>query len=40
MTLARTSELVKRFPSAAARYEIVKKNVEGMRARLKAASAP
>jgi hypothetical protein len=39
MFLARTSDLVRRFPSAAARFEIVKKNVEGMRARLKAASA-
>ena len=39
MFLARTSDLVKRFPAAAARYEIVRKNVEGMRARLKAASA-
>jgi hypothetical protein len=38
MFLARTSDLVRRFPSAAARFEIVKKNVEGMRARLKAAS--
>ena len=34
MFLARTSDLVKRFPAAAARYEIVKKNVEGMRARM------
>jgi hypothetical protein len=39
MFLARTSDLVKRFPSAASRYEIVKKQVEGMRARLKAAAA-
>jgi hypothetical protein len=38
MFLARTSDLVKRFPAAAARFEIVKKNVEGMRARLAAAA--
>jgi hypothetical protein len=39
MFLARTSDLVKRFPAAAARFEVVKKNVEGMRARMKAAAA-
>jgi hypothetical protein len=39
MFMARTSDLVKRFPAAASRFEVVKKNVEGMRARLKAASA-
>jgi hypothetical protein len=39
MFLARTSDLVKRFPAAASRFEVVKKNVDGMRARLKAASA-
>jgi hypothetical protein len=38
MFMARTSDLVKRFPAAASRFEAVKKNVEGMRARLKAAS--
>lgn len=32
--LSKTSELVKRFPAAAARYEAARKNVEGMRARL------
>lgn len=37
MFLARTSDLIKRFPAAAARFEIVKKNVEGMRARMKQA---
>jgi hypothetical protein len=39
MFLARTSDLVKRFPAAAARFEIVKKNVEGMRARMNQASS-
>ena len=39
MFLARTSDLVKRFPAAAARYEIVKKNVQGMRERM-AQAAP
>jgi hypothetical protein len=39
MFLARTSDLVKRFPAAATRYEIVKKNVDGMRARLAAAGS-
>jgi hypothetical protein len=37
MFLARTSDLVKRFPAAAARYEVVKKNIEGMKARMAAA---
>lgn len=32
--LARTSDLVKRFTAASARYEAALKNVEGMRARL------
>ena len=39
MFLARTSDLVKRFPAAAARFEMVKKQVEGMRARMTAAAA-
>jgi hypothetical protein len=30
--LSRTSELVKRYPAAAARYEVTRKNVENMRA--------
>jgi hypothetical protein len=30
--LTKTSDLVKRFPAAAARYEVVQKNVENMRA--------
>src|SRR5208337_3107642 len=34
MFMARTSDLVKRFPAAAARYEATVKNVEGMRARM------
>jgi len=38
MFLARTSDLVKRFPAAAARYEATLKNVEGLRARMKQAS--
>jgi hypothetical protein len=38
MFMARTSDLVKRFPAAASRYEIVKRNVEGMRARLQKAA--
>jgi hypothetical protein len=33
MFLNKTSELVKRFTAAAARYEAVQKNVEAMRAR-------
>lgn len=32
MFLARTADLVKKFPAAAARYEFVHKTVEGMRA--------
>jgi len=39
MFLARTSDLIKRYPAAAARYDATLKNVEGMRARMKA-SAP
>jgi hypothetical protein len=35
MFMARTSELVKRTPSAAARYEVAAKNVEALRARQK-----
>jgi hypothetical protein len=38
MFMARTSDMVRRFPHAAARFEIVKKNVEGMRARMMQAS--
>jgi hypothetical protein len=38
MFLARTSDLVKRFPVAGARYEIVKRNVAGLRARLQKAA--
>lgn len=38
MFLARTSDLVKRFPAAAARYEVAQKNVEALRARLTAAA--
>lgn len=34
MFLSKTSELVKRIPAAAARYEAVLKNIEGMRARM------
>lgn len=30
--LAKTSDLVKRFPAAATRYEVIQKNVENMRA--------
>jgi hypothetical protein len=33
MFLARTSDLIKRYPAAAARYDATLKNVEGMRAR-------
>jgi hypothetical protein len=33
MFLNKTSELVKRFTAAAARYEVVQKNVEAMRSR-------
>jgi hypothetical protein len=39
MFMARTADLVKRFPSAAARFEVVRKMIEGMRARMKAAAA-
>jgi len=39
MFMARTSDLVKRFPAAAARFEATVKNVEGMRARMKQANA-
>ena len=35
MFLAKTSEMVKRFSAAAARYEATMKNVEGLRARRK-----
>lgn len=38
MFLTRTSDLVRRFPAAAARYEATLKNVEGMRLRMKQAS--
>jgi hypothetical protein len=38
MFMARTSDLVKRFPVAAARYEATLKNVEGMRLRMKQAA--
>lgn len=34
MFLSKTSELVKRIPAAAARYEAALKNIEGMRARM------
>ena len=37
MFLTRTSDLVRRFPAAAARYEATLKNVEAMRTRMKAA---
>lgn len=30
--MAKTSELVKRYPAAAARYEVARKNIENMRA--------
>ena len=36
--LFRTSEMVKRYPAAAARYEVTRKNVENMRARQQKAS--
>lgn len=39
MFMARTADMVKRFPAAATRYEIVKKNVEGMRDRLQKAAS-
>jgi hypothetical protein len=39
MFMARTSDLVKRFPAGAARYEATLKNVEGMRLRMKQAAA-
>ena len=32
--MTKTTELVKRIPAAAARFEIVQKNVEGLRQRL------
>lgn len=35
--MSNTSELVKRFPAAANRYEAARKNAEGLRARMKAA---
>ncbi len=35
MFLARTSDLIKRYPAAAARYDATLKNVEGMRTRMK-----
>jgi hypothetical protein len=38
MFMAKTSDLVKRFPVATARYEAAQKNVEGLRARMKQAS--
>lgn len=38
MFMARTSDLLKRFPSAAARYDATLKNVEGMRTRMKQAN--
>jgi hypothetical protein len=37
MFLARTSDLIRRYPAAAARYEATLKNVEGLRARRVAA---
>ena len=40
MFLARTSDLIRRYPAAAARYEATLKNVEGMRARRRASAAP
>ena len=40
MFLARTSDLIRRYPAAAARYEATLKNVEGIRARRNAAAAP
>ena len=39
MFLARPSDLIKRYPAAAARYEATLKNVDGMRARMKASAA-
>jgi hypothetical protein len=39
MFMTRTSDLVRRFPAAAARYEATLKNVEAVRARLKQATA-
>ena len=38
MFMTRTSDMVRRFPAAAARYEATLKNVEGMRLRMKHAS--
>jgi hypothetical protein len=37
--MAKTADLVKRFPVAAARYEAALRNAEGMRARMKQASS-
>ena len=39
MFLARTSDLIRRYPAAAARYEATLKNVENMRSRRNAAAA-
>jgi len=39
MFMAKTADLVKRFPAAAARYEGVQKNLESMRARMAKAGA-
>jgi len=38
MFMTRTSDLVRRFPAAAARYEATLKNVEGLRLRMKQAN--
>lgn len=38
MFMARTSDLVRRFPAAAARYDATLKNVEGMRLRTRQAN--
>jgi hypothetical protein len=40
MFMAKTADLVKRFPIAAARYEAAQKNVEGLRARMRAPAQP
>jgi hypothetical protein len=37
--MSKTSELVKHYPAAAARYEVARKNVENLLARQKAASS-
>ena len=37
--LTKTTEMIKRFPAAATRFEAVQKNVEAMRERVKAQSA-